>query len=82
MNKSTWDYRVCKQTEYGIEGEEIKTYSVRECYYEGDILKGWTHRGIKIDGSDSIEEIKLDIARFMSSFNKPVIDLDIFNTHE
>jgi hypothetical protein len=74
--KSTWNYRVFKHIEYGFEGEEIDIYSIKEAYYNDDVLDGWTENGMLLDGYESVEDMKASMLMMMSAFEKPVIELN------
>ena len=65
-----WNYRVVRRVRAG----EIEL-TLREVYYEGEEISGWTAEDAEPFGT-TVEELRADLQLMLGALDRPVLDLE------
>lgn len=71
---TTWRYAVTRGTEYEPGGQECDSYAIREVYFDGNKVAGWTAHPTTLR-AESIEDLGAEVGRIVEALRRPVIDL-------
>ena len=65
---SHWNFRVVRE-----QVREDEQYTIREVYYDGEVIVGWSH-AISPSG-ESVADLRTEMGLWMEAFKKPVLEV-------
>ena len=77
----SWNYRIIKTITNGVFGTEHISYAIHEVYYDKDgNPNACSQNAIAPYGEDSVDSLKADFELMKKAFEKPVLDMILFNS--
>lgn len=72
-----WNYRIIREEDPPINGEEQPVYIVAEVYYDEDGKPAWRTEGPAGPAGATVEELSNDIAWIIKALTLPVLSPDL-----
>jgi len=77
----TWNYRIIKEVVTGLGEEPMDAYGIHEVYYGPDGEPETCSEAVQPYG-ETLDELRSDLSRMMGAFEKPVLDMVLFESKE